>query len=517
MRRDTGALAGRSFDLAVVGGGMHGAWIALRAARAGLRVALLEGADFGSGTSANSLKILHGGLRYLQNLDLGRMRASIRARRAYAQACGHLFTPLPCVMPLRSSGLRSPWVLGPALLANDLIGVDRNRGVGADHRLPRGRLLSGEACARAISPLVPMRPVAGAQWWDAVVRDTARLVLEVVLAAADAGATVANHLRVERILHAAGRVAGLAFTDVLTGRSGELRATRVVNATGPRALNLARASGLPVSALPQAWTGALNVVLRRPLGNTMAVALTLPREQARPDSMLRRGARELFFVPWRQRAMIGTAYFPVASIEEGAAPPEGAIVRFMDQAAELAPAAALSAADVAMAHWGLLPLADPGDSLPRKSPLILADAADSGADGLVHVIGEKLTSAPVVSARVLRRMGVGDGERRPLRFELPPVHPAIEGSGGISAPRRDQVLRRAVNEEMAVTLGDLIRRTGLAELGHPGAEVLAGLIDWAVREAGWDRQAMRVQAAQVEAWFAQRGAVPVAGPAAQVA
>src|SRR5690349_14384800 len=106
MRRDIDALSGQRFDVAVVGGGIHGAWIALRAARAGHSVALLERGDFGGGTSANSLKILHGGLRYLQHLDLRRMRSSIEARREHARWMPHLFQPLPCVMPLEASGLR---------------------------------------------------------------------------------------------------------------------------------------------------------------------------------------------------------------------------------------------------------------------------------------------------------------------------------------------------------------------------------------------------------------------------
>jgi len=121
MRRDLDALAAQVFDIVVVGGGIHGAWIAWRAAREGYRVALIEKHDFGGATSANSLKILHGGLRYLQHLDFGRMRSSIRARREFGRRAPHLVQPLPCLMPLRRVGLRSPWVLGPALLANDVI------------------------------------------------------------------------------------------------------------------------------------------------------------------------------------------------------------------------------------------------------------------------------------------------------------------------------------------------------------------------------------------------------------
>src|SRR5690606_17465989 len=132
LPRDLDVLGAREFDVAVVGGGMHGAWIARRAAEAGYRTALVERGDFGGATSANSLKILHGGLRYLQDLSFRRMRSSIRARREFARLAPELVQPLPCVMPLRGVGLKSPWVLAPALLANDLIASDRNAGVAAE-------------------------------------------------------------------------------------------------------------------------------------------------------------------------------------------------------------------------------------------------------------------------------------------------------------------------------------------------------------------------------------------------
>lgn len=406
MRCDPAALAGQSFDVAVIGGGMHGAWIAWRAARAGLAVCLLERDDFGGGTSANSLKILHGGLRYLQQFDLARMRRSIAARREYARSFPHLFTPLPCVMPLERTGRRSPWLVAPALLVNELVAIDRNAGVHRQARLPAARILSAAQCLRQMGNLASTRPFAGAMWWDGLAPDTARLVLEVVLAAADAGTQVVNQAQVERILHAGGRVHGVAFTDRLTGRSHEIKARQVVNATGPWAAQLAGRSHLPQAALPVAWTGALNLVLRRCLGHRAAVALNTRSlagsertQQPRPPS------RELFFVPWQGRTMIGTDYCPVESIEAGlAGPPPDAVATFLRQAAALVPAARLEPADLAHVHWGLMPLAAAGEVLPRRSALLLSEAGQTGADGLVILIGEKLTSAPQVSKRVLAHL-----------------------------------------------------------------------------------------------------------------
>lgn len=166
---------------------IHGAWVALRATRLGFRVALIDQHDFGGGTTANSLRILHGGLRYLQHLNLRRMRSSIAARREFARHSPHLVQPLPCVMPLQPFGLRSPWVLGPALLANDVIAWDRNVGVAPRARLARGRLLEAREANRRIESLSELEAAGGALWWDAIAIDVARLTLEPILFAAEAG------------------------------------------------------------------------------------------------------------------------------------------------------------------------------------------------------------------------------------------------------------------------------------------------------------------------------------------
>lgn len=518
MRRDPQALAQGRFDVIVTGGGMHGAWITLRAAEAGLRVALLERSDFGAGTSANSLKILHGGLRYLQSLDLPRMRASIAARREFARVAPHLFTPLPCVMALGRLGLRSPWVMGPALLANDLLSADRNHGVAPASHLPRGTLMSGRETAGALAPLLEASPFAGAKWWDAVAADTARVMLEVLHRATALGAVVANRMRVEHFLVADGRVQGVAATDLVDGSRIEIASSAVVNAAGPWAGELQRASSLGADFLPVAWTGGLNVVLGRDLGNRNAVALPSPREK-----------REFFFVPWRGRTMIGTGYFRVEDAARGCqGPPEGAVQQFVAEAAEAAPAARITLDDVALTHWGLLPLATADARLPARRPVLVSGAQQTGAAGLVVVVPEKLTSAPLLSRRVVQCLRREIGAARPRAREvLPMTQPAVAPATGLPDPvarlRQRHGARAAavaalasdhphllepvlpgaaalrvevawaMHEEMALTLSDImLRRLGWGDAGDPGevavracAEVAAGIGGWSAprREA----------------------------------
>jgi glycerol-3-phosphate dehydrogenase len=519
------------FDIVVVGGGMHGAWITWRAAAAGCRVALLERDDFGSATSANSLNILHGGLRYLQHLDFPRMRSSIQARREFARQSPHLVRPLPCVMPLQSVGVRSPWILGPALLLNDLIAGDRNRGVAEAAHLPAGRLLRAQECRDSIEPLAATSATAGALWWDVLSLDSARLNLEAVLHAANAGATVANHVAAERLLLQGGVVHGVVARDGLSGRALEIRATHVIDATGPWGGNLAIASGLPAAYRPGEWVGALNVVLRRSLGHDRAVALAAASKAADGSSVLRKANRELFFVPWRGVTAVGTDYVRVDSADAMSVPPRGLVEAFVADVAAAAPRSGVTLQDVAALQWGVLPGETPGSGLPRKSPIVVSGQAETGAAGLTVVIAEKLTSAPTLSLKVLervlqRRVGMSLLARA---LPVPGAEPGQGGRGDSSPPLEPRVQARlharygarsseivwryagsphlfeslgvdcealavevvhAIRAEMAITLSDIVcGRLALGGTGHPAheivrrcAELAAGELDWTATE-----------------------------------
>jgi len=526
MRRDTSRLESQQFDIAIVGGGMHGAWLALRAAQAGHSVALVERDDFGAATSTNSLNILHGGLRYLQHLDFARMRSSIRARREFCRLFPHLVEPLPCVMPLRATGVRSPWILGPALLLNDLISADRNTNVDQAARLPAGRLLGGAACRERIAPLAATDAVSGAQWWDAIGLDAARLTLETVEMAVKAGAIVANRVQALEYLIGDRKVGGVAVRDRVSQREFEIKASVVVNATGPWAGELSAVSGLPNSFLPPGWVGGLNVVLRRSLGIGTAVALSATSKTADRSAVLQRATRELFFVPWRGVTVVGTDYCAIDDVGDAGGPPATAIDRFVAEMASVAPRSGLTVDDVSAVHWGLLPQEDSGTVLPRKAPIVAAGHAETGVDGLVVVIGEKLTSAPTLSQTVLglaeRQMARMGSIRRSSTLSVDSM--IVDGRSRDAAMTRycdaDPALRErihpdadvigaevvhAIREEMALGLDDLVlRRLGLGHVGHPGIDVLKRCAAVAAPEFGWGAVEADRAVAELDAWFSRR-------------
>ncbi|MCB0107865.1 MAG: FAD-dependent oxidoreductase, partial [Caldilineaceae bacterium] len=180
MQRDVTALTDHRFDLLIVGGGIYGAWVAWDAALRGLQVALIDQGDFGHATSANSLKTVHGGLRYLQDGDFGLVRLMIQERATLLRVAPHLVHPLPCVMPTYARFMRSRWVMGAALTLNNLLSLDHNQLPDPQKRLPLGRLLSRADCLALLPGVADAGITGGACWYDAQMYNSERLTLAVV-------------------------------------------------------------------------------------------------------------------------------------------------------------------------------------------------------------------------------------------------------------------------------------------------------------------------------------------------
>jgi len=190
MRRDLSTLAAGEFDLIVVGGGICGAAVAWDAAQRGLAVALLERGDFGGGTSAESLKVVHGGIRYLQHLDVVRVRESARERAALLRIAPHLVHPLPIVVPTYGHGLCGRIPLGTAFRLLGALTAGRNRRLADPERhIPPARLVSRREALEWF-PDLDARGLTGAGvFWDGQMHNPPRLVWAFVRSAARAGAS----------------------------------------------------------------------------------------------------------------------------------------------------------------------------------------------------------------------------------------------------------------------------------------------------------------------------------------
>ena len=479
MQRDLGMLAGPVHDLLVVGGGIHGACLAWDAVLRGLKVALVERDDFGAATSANSLRIVHGGLRYLARGDLLRMRESTQERSTLLRIAPGLVEPLPVLVPTRGVGTHSRLALGVALALNDLGSAGRNRGLPVERRIPAGRVLSAREALRRLPALEGTTMTGAALWYDARIRRPERLTLSFVRSAADRGAVVANYVQVERLLTLGGAIAGVDVTDSRTGSRFQIHARAVVLAAGPWTDSLLTG---PTSA-PQAL--ALNIVVGRRLAD---MALGVKSGTGPADDPVIGGHRFLFLAPQDGATLLGTWY----AVDDGSDPRpkvEQGTAALLAEFNAACPGLALSPGDVARVQWGRLPLKagrEPGrhDALADRPRI-----RDHGREGVRHLFsveGVKYTTARRVAARALDRiledLGVADPGCRtaatPLTgaYDVPPDDPQLETR-----------IREAVRNEMALTLGDVVfRRTGLGEAPGPDRGAVRAAARIAARELGWD-------------------------------
>ena len=561
MNRDLGQLSERVFDMLVIGGGIYGAYCAWDAAQRGLSVALVEKADFGSATSSNSFRVIHGGLRYLQHADVRRMRESIRERRTLMRIAPHLVHPLPFVIPTYHHPLRSKWALAAAFLVNDLIGYDRNHSVDAERRLPRGRVISRREYLTSCPGVNDAGVTGGAVWYDCQMHNSERLLLSVLRAAVAAGAVVANYVEVTEFLRRGNRVTGIRANDVSAESALEIRANIVVNATGPWVDQVLSLLDKRCFGQPQPLSKAMNLVVNRTLVQGHAVGVYGARTFHDDDAVIRRGSRLFFITPWHRRSLIGTAHLPYQGDVNAFAVTEEDVQNFLDEVNEAYPAATIKREEVTAVHRGLLPMAGvnpaTNDVKLTKHPRILDHLQKEGINGIISVTGVKYTTARRVAQRAVdlachklgkktpacrtamtpvyggeidrlsafvkeettRHEQVCDAETmRHLIYNYGAAYPAVlryvEEGVDFNQPLTPEspVIKaeiiHAVREEMALRLSDVIlRRTELGIVGNPGDCCLSTCAEIMAAELGWDTQRKEKELAETRALFSSPGSV----------
>jgi glycerol-3-phosphate dehydrogenase len=477
VKRDLAALCGRDWDVAVIGGGVYGAAVAWDAAQRGLAVALLERDDFGAGVSWNSLKTIHGGMRYLQKLDLGRLRESARERATLLAIAPELVRPLPVMVPTYGHGTTGREALALGLRLNDWLTRDRNRSLPPSHRIPGARTVSAAEALRLVPGLARRGLSGAALWHDAQATSTERLTIGFLHAAAAAGAAAANHAEAVSLLRAADRVAGVAVRDTLGGGTIEVRARMVVNAAGPWADDVLAMGGLARPRAP--LLRARNLVLRRAPVVPFAVG-------AKSEG------RFLFLVPWEGHTIVGTSYEPAES------PPSDPL-DFLDEASRTFPWAGIESGAATLVHEGLVPGRDGALGLSTR-PRLHDHEAEDGLPGLVSLQGVKYTTARAVAQRavdlVVRRLGRAAPLCRTAVTPLPGARP-------LCGPLEDRVLC-AVREEMALTLADaVLRRLDLGTAGPPPAAALLAVSGAMAAELGWDSGRERAEQDALAGFYAR--------------
>ena len=540
MIRDLDRLTASTFDVLVVGGGIYGLTIAYDAAQRGLNVALIERDDFGSGASFNHLRTIHGGLRYLQKLDVARARESVRERRTIARIAPHAVKPLPVALPLYRSFTRGRVAMLAGFTIDRLVAVGKNSGVSPSLRLPGGRIV-GRATAIQRFPGLRRQGLTGAAiFYDYVTTEPDRLTFAYAIAAAEHGATLANHVEAVSPMAEGRRVVGVRARDTLGSRQLEIAAKLTVNATGAAIDRFLQALGTS-ARIPM--LKAINLVTRRDAG-----------EEAIGGRAI--SGRNLFLVPWRERALFGTWESAEVANPDDTGVTDREIGSFITELNQAFPALDLTRADVTLVHRGIVPAAVHGSRVSLEGHDRVRDHAIEGIDGLVTVSGVKYTTARAVAEKVttlvlsklqqravpcrtattalpggsIRDVGLAIAEaRREHDQGLPadsiPHLIAAYGSrywnvlelAESRADWRTRVARdspvigaefvHAARHEMALTLADaVLRRTPLGALGDPGDAAVERAAAIVGAELKWSDDRRRIEIEAVRSFYCRDSA-----------
>ncbi|HJQ83116.1 MAG TPA: glycerol-3-phosphate dehydrogenase, partial [Candidatus Binatia bacterium] len=385
-RRAFAAMAAERFDVLVVGGGINGAGIARDASMRGMRVALVERSDFASGTSSRSSKLIHGGLRYLEQGHVRLVLEAVRERERLRRLAPHLVRPQEFVFPIYRGGPVNWFLLGAGLWAYDLLAGFWN--------VHRHHMLGRAAVERAEPALRRDGLVGAGQYWDCRT-DDARLVLETVLAAVGEGAVVLPHAAVTALVKEGGRITGARIVDRLGGEEAVVRARVVVNAAGPW---VDRVTELDAPSAPRLrlTKGVHVIVPRSRVGNRAAIVLHAVRD-----------GRVMFAIPWDDQTIIGTTDTDHPGGPDVPPTVERDDVQYLlETVNRYFPAAHLVPDDVVSAFAGLRPLVAPRgkatlspSSISREQEIFVSPA------GLVSIAGGKLTTYRLIAAAVVDRVG----------------------------------------------------------------------------------------------------------------
>jgi glycerol-3-phosphate dehydrogenase len=380
------------YDLIILGGGITGAGIARDATLRGLKVALFEKNDFGSGTSSKSSKLIHGGLRYLEQGEIGLVFESVSERRVQQKVAPHLVRPQPFLVPIFKGSKPGLEVMNIGLWIYDSLAL---------FRAPRmHKTFRGAKAGARLEPALQQEGLRGIIEYYDCATDDARLVLENILDARAMGADCRNYTEIVRLIRAGGsatgRVEGVVVRDVSAGSSGgreeELRARCVVIAAGAWTDEAVRRFEVPVGRDLLRRTKGVHVVFpRERLPVQRAITLISPVD-----------GRVMFAIPWRERTVVGTTDTDFQGKADEVHADAADAQYLCDSANGYFPKANLSPADIIATWAGLRPLirteeAEDESDVSREHEIFVRD------DGLVIIAGGKLTTYRRMAMEAVRK------------------------------------------------------------------------------------------------------------------
>ena len=524
MKRFIEQYKGETFDLAVIGGGITGAAVAYDAASRGFSVAIIEKGDFGAATSSATSKLIHGGLRYLANAEFGLVRESLHERRTLENIAPNLVHPLPSLIATYSDRglMNGKSAMRAGMYLYDVLSYDKGRTWDRSKRLPNHRALSRKQVLAQEGAVRPEKLNGGFVYYDCLSAFPERLTLAFVKSAVKYGAKAANYLRVDEFVIEGKKVKGLAVTDLLTGAKATVKASLVVNCSGPWAdIVLAKALHRESERQIRRSEG-IHIIVKKMVNDHMVGFKTL------------RG-RHIFFIPWRGHTLVGTTDREYVGNPDEYRVSRASVTDFLEEVNESFGDGTIRYKDILHTYGGLRPLVETQTSgtYSQSRRYEVYDNADDGVDGLITVEGGKYTTSRNLAEKVMevvaRKAGRNPGKCVTAQqrlagcdiADLAAFNESLAVMKGIPAETAlflgtafgtdwravadiaatDPALARplggqgeilaevvyAARHEMARTLKDIMmRRTGFGTLGNPGDDVIEKIATVAAAELGWD-------------------------------
>jgi len=487
----------KEYDVLVIGGGINGAAIAHDASLRGLKVALVEQKDFGSGTTSASSKLAHGGLRYLKNFELWLVRESLKERRILEKIAPHLVYPLPFIMPLYKDGPNKKSMIRMGMMIYDILSYDKAWMDYEEQKIQGHKMLTAEEVVKQEPRVLKDRLMGGVKYYDCQISSPERLCLEFILTAASNGADVSNYAKVEKVLIKDNKVRGVAVKDKTNGKEYKIKSKIVVNASGPwldKIIETYDKNHKPI------LRGTKGIHIITPKLSDNAIILTTKKTE-----------RDFFIEPWRGHSLIGTTDTDYDGDLDTVCADKKDIMGLIGDVND-SYGHTLYLRDVKYSYAGVRPLKNE-EGKKETEVSRKYEVREEDIEGLVTVKGGKLTTARNLAERTVDIIAKRLDKKVSCKTHETPLYGSTIGHAEYLEKNSQKNIENLINtygskyrevlkysqseikaqilyameEEMALTLEDvMLRRTGIGTLGEPNYIYALDIAGTMADHLGWD-------------------------------
>jgi len=477
MKRDINSAKKNNYDIIIIGGGFYGVMIAYESSRRNLKTLLLDKSDFGSATSFNSLRIVHGGLRYLQSLDIHRFRESVGERKWFMKNFPKLTKPISCLMPLYNKGLHRNSIMWTALNLNDLLSLTRNKSIHPENSLLNGKVISAEKVKEIFPDVDGKELKGGAIWNDGSIDDSQIVLMEILKSASGNGCTPLNYVEVKNVIIHGNQVKGVVAIDNETNNEIEFNSSIVINSTGPWSRSLAKIFHKDFKELFN-YSIAWNALFDKKALSDHALAITPPKDDA----------KAYFLRPWKGKLFAGTVHEELEDFTDNPMPSDESINSFIADLNLSIPDLNLNRKNILKIYSGILPVKKEGTNQLAVREIIIDHSGHGGPKGLYSLSGVKLTTSRLVAEKVLNKIFGKKISKKQTDITFPikseKEYGIFDFNWNLENDKNgwQDILKDKIENELVVHLQDLIlRRTTLGD--NPKCAVkysrdICKLFDW---------------------------------------